>query len=135
MLLSPVLVATAGSSTAEGLSGVTGSVGGVTGVSGSSGTVGFSVIFVIEILTTVLLPAISNTSTLMSVFFANVFLYVLSSTFVKPSIACTFSLAVSVTSTASYVISFVLYVTLTSGAVLSILVTSTVTTVLFPALS
>ena len=71
----------------------------------------------------------------MSVFFANVFLYVLSSTFVKPSIACTFSLAVSVTSTASYVISFVLYVTLTSGAVLSILVTSTVTTVLFPALS
>ena len=135
MLLSPVLGATAGSSTAEGLSGVTGSVGGVTGVSGSSGTVGFSVIFVIEILTTVLLPAISNTSTLMSVFFANVFLYVLSSTFVKPSIACTFSLAVSVTSTASYVISFVLYVTLTSGTVLSILVTSTVTTVLFPAIS
>ena len=135
MLLSPVLGATAGSSTAEGLSGVTGSVGGVTGVSGSSGTVGFSVIFVIEILTTVLLPAISNTSTLMSVFFANVFLYVLSSTFVKPSTDCTSSLAVSVTSTFLFVSSFVLYVALTSGAVLSILVTSTVTTVLFPALS
>ena len=135
MLLSPVLGATAGSSTAEGLSGVTGSVGGVTGVSGSSGTVGFSVIFVIEILTTVLLPAISNTSTLMSVFFANVFLYVLSSTFVKPSIDRTSSSVVSVTSTFPLVSSLVLYVAVTSGAVLSILEISTVTTVLFPAIS
>jgi len=43
-------------------------------------------------------------------------------------------LAVSVTSTFLFVSSFVLYVALTSGAVLSILVTSTVTTVLFPAI-